>query len=401
MVNTTPTKRSQHSSKEVSNAVHSREEWISSFLLKAALRPRLRSLPVVWMIIVSAVVFPIGWWSQLDSVGKADEVAAVNSDQNTQEATQSAQNDTENATDSAAQDAPFALPTFPSPTLALPQISVPATRELRLKIIVSGKILDRTVELPEGATVMQAIQAFDLPFNELDRVYPKPDVKVYNGLKIRITRVRTETRTRTAALAPDVRYRPTPALRPGQTKVESAGQSGLVEVSERIWFKDGTVTLRENLGKETVRAAEDKVIAVGARPYYMPGKIPYHRRYASAYALASRAGSPRDRQVSYETKSYRRVRSITLTATGYSPHPSENGGYTVTATGLPISHGAAAVDPRVIPLGTKLYVEGYGYAFASDVGGAIKGNRIDLAYDSYRVANSKGRKKVRVWILAP
>jgi 3D (Asp-Asp-Asp) domain-containing protein len=98
--------------------------------------------------------------------------------------------------------------------------------------------------------------------------------------------------------------------------------------------------------------------------------------------------------------SFRATRSISLVATGYSPDPRENGGYTTTATGLPIGYGAAAVDPRVIPLGTKMYVEGYGYAFACDVGGAIKGRRIDLAYDSYYLANTKGRKKVRVWILA-
>jgi 3D (Asp-Asp-Asp) domain-containing protein len=404
VVNTTPTKRSQNSSSEV----NSRDEWISSFLLKAALRPRLRSLPVVWMIIVSVVVFPIGWWSQLDSVSKADEANAASSDQNQQAAVQSAQVNADGSANTAAPDAPAdatVLPSFPSPTLSLPQISVPglssATRSVSLKIIVSGRIFQRTVELAEDATVAQAIDAFGLPFSSLDRVYPAADAKVYNGLSIRITRVRAEIKSRTVSVAPEVRYRPTAALRPGQSKVENAGQTGLVEVSERVWFKDGKVTLRENLGKETVRQPQDKVVAVGARPFYMPGRIPYHNRYARAYTLAARAGSPRDRQVSHETKSYRRVRSVVLTATGYSPHPSENGGYTVTATGLPISYGAAAVDPRVIPLGTKLYVEGYGYAFASDVGGAIKGKRIDLAYDSYRVANSKGRKKVRVWILAP
>ncbi len=408
MVNTTPTKRPQGSSNEASHVVRSREEWISSFLLKAALRPRFRSLPVVWMIIVSVVVFPIGWWSQLDSVGKADEVTPVISDQNQQAAAQSAQVNADGSANTTAPDAQgdsSAFPNFPSPTLSLPKISVPglsaATRPLSLKIIVSGRVFQRTVELAEDATVAQAIDAFGLPFSSLDRVYPQADAKVYNGLAIRITRVRAEIKSRTVSIAPEVRYRPTAAMRPGQSKVENAGQTGLVEVSERVWFKDGKVTLRENLGKETVRPAQDKVIAVGARPFYMPGRVPYHRRYASAYTLAARAGSPRDRMVSHETKSYRRVRSVVLTATGYSPHPSENGGYTVTATGLPISYGAAAVDPRVIPLGTKLYVEGYGYAFASDVGGAIKGKRIDLAYDSYRVANSKGRKKVRVWILAP
>ena len=116
-------------------------------------------------------------------------------------------------------------------------------------------------------------------------------------------------------------------------------------------------------------------------------------------SLSSRGGSPRDRFQTPQLQSYKAENSIELIATGYSPDPRENGGYTTTATGLPIGYGAAAVDPRVIPLGTKLYVEGYGYALACDTGGAIKGKRIDLAYDSYRLANTKGRKKVRVWIL--
>jgi 3D (Asp-Asp-Asp) domain-containing protein len=63
------------------------------------------------------------------------------------------------------------------------------------------------------------------------------------------------------------------------------------------------------------------------------------------------------------------------------------------------TYGLVAVDPRVIPLGTHLYVEGYGFALAADTGGAIKGNRIDLCYDSVAFANRFGRKKVRVHVL--
>jgi 3D (Asp-Asp-Asp) domain-containing protein len=385
VVNPTPTQRSQSSSLEAS-----REEWINSFLLKATSGPRWKSLPVLWMIVVSAVIFPIGFWSQMDSVSEADEIPTTQSETKPVQATAE-------VAPSTPVEATATLPNLPDPTLS----SSPATRTISVTIIEGGKEQKREIEVADKATVREAINACGFTLGELDRLFPDPDSEVYHNQRIRITRVRAETRTRTTAIAPEVRYRPTPALKPGQTKTESNGKSGKIEISERVWFKDGQVSGREKLGQEIVSQPEDKVIAVGARPYYMPGKIPYHNRYAKAYSLAARAGSPRDRIASNETKTLRPVRSIVLTATGYSPHPSENGGYTTTATGLPISYGAAAVDPRVIPLGTKMYVEGYGYAVACDTGGAIKGKRIDLAYDSYRLANSKGHKKVRVWILAP
>ena len=58
-----------------------------------------------------------------------------------------------------------------------------------------------------------------------------------------------------------------------------------------------------------------------------------------------------------------------------------------------------AVDPRVIKLKTLLYVEGYGFAIAADKGGAIKGKKIDLCFDTYEQAVQFGRKKVKVYLL--
>lgn len=84
-----------------------------------------------------------------------------------------------------------------------------------------------------------------------------------------------------------------------------------------------------------------------------------------------------------------------MESTAYSPY--EGGPY--TATGEYVRRGIAAVDPNTIPLGTKLYVEGYGHAVAADVGGAIKGNRIDLAFDSYQEAMNWGRRDVLVQVI--
>ena len=88
-----------------------------------------------------------------------------------------------------------------------------------------------------------------------------------------------------------------------------------------------------------------------------------------------------------------------MEATAYAPFVCGGSKSGRTATGVMAGHGIAAVDPRVIRLGTKLYVEGYGFCIAADTGGAIKGARIDLCYDTYRQAIQFGRRAVTVYVL--
>lgn len=85
-----------------------------------------------------------------------------------------------------------------------------------------------------------------------------------------------------------------------------------------------------------------------------------------------------------------------MEATGYSRYDEGCGNY--TATGEYVRYGIAAVDPDVISLGTNMYVDGYGYALAADTGGAIVGQRIDLAFDSQQDALNWGRQYVNVYI---
>jgi 3D (Asp-Asp-Asp) domain-containing protein len=94
------------------------------------------------------------------------------------------------------------------------------------------------------------------------------------------------------------------------------------------------------------------------------------------------------------------TRTLTMVATGYTDAPEENYPYAGQPSyiGLPLARGIVAVDPNVIPMGTKLYIEGYGEAIAADQGGAIKGNRIDLFFNSKWEANNWGMKSVRVTV---
>ena len=105
--------------------------------------------------------------------------------------------------------------------------------------------------------------------------------------------------------------------------------------------------------------------------------------------------------------SYSKVLSFSATAYDASSCGKKPGqrGYGITATGAVAQKGVVAVDPSVIPLGTKLYIESadgryvYGYAVAADKGSAIKGNRIDLWFNTNSEAISFGRRPVKVYVL--
>ncbi|WP_242294179.1 3D domain-containing protein, partial [Bacillus cereus group sp. BfR-BA-01381] len=99
-------------------------------------------------------------------------------------------------------------------------------------------------------------------------------------------------------------------------------------------------------------------------------------------------------------------RELTVVATAYTADPSENGTYggrVLTAMGHDLTANPnmriIAVDPKVIPLGAKVWVEGYGEAIAGDTGSAIKGNRIDVLMGSKSKAMNWGKQTVKVKIL--
>lgn len=91
----------------------------------------------------------------------------------------------------------------------------------------------------------------------------------------------------------------------------------------------------------------------------------------------------------------------TVEATAYDPSPESNSvkWAGITSLGWRTRYGIAAVDPRVIPLRRLIFVEGYGFAWTGDVGGAIKGKKLDLCYNTTEEAFRWGRKKVKVYVL--
>ena len=88
-----------------------------------------------------------------------------------------------------------------------------------------------------------------------------------------------------------------------------------------------------------------------------------------------------------------------MVATAYFSGGGCLSGNGITAIGLRARKGIVAVDPRVIPLGTKLYIPGYGEALAADTGGWVKGNRIDLVFESLEECYRFGRRRLKVYLV--
>lgn len=95
--------------------------------------------------------------------------------------------------------------------------------------------------------------------------------------------------------------------------------------------------------------------------------------------------------------SYRYSQHLEMEATAYTP--ADGNGNGITATGIPARYGVVAVDPDVIPLGSRLFIPGYGFAIAADTGGAIDGHIIDLCMETYDECIQFGRRDVEVFVL--
>ncbi len=108
----------------------------------------------------------------------------------------------------------------------------------------------------------------------------------------------------------------------------------------------------------------------------------------------------------YDKGKYTITKTINMNSTAYTAGYESTGknpgdpAYGITASGMKAQVGVVAVDPSVIPLGTELYIEGYGYAIAGDTGGAIKGNKVDVFIEDLSNAQTWGRRYVDVHILS-
>ncbi len=160
----------------------------------------------------------------------------------------------------------------------------------------------------------------------------------------------------------------------GKRKVVTAGSPGRVMTVYRSLVAGGVEGPQVLTRRRVLEAATPRIIAVGT------GAESSSAAYPVSIGRAPKTG-----------------RKMRVVATGYSPR--EPGLNFTTATGTRARRGVIAVDPDVIPYGTRVYVPGYGFAVAEDCGGAIDLNRIDLCFDTVAQAIRWGRRSVTIVVL--
>lgn len=225
-----------------------------------------------------------------------------------------------------------------------------------------------------GITVAELLRHFNVTLADEDVVEPAPGTRLVESATVFVTRIRSTYETKVEQLPYGIRFVKDPNLLWGREVVARPGEVGLRSTTYRRVYTNGRLT-GEYLVKDVIKKQPvDRIIRVGR-------KLTWHR-------LKTRIGT-----LYYRYK-------VTMEASAYYPGAESTGIYAdgITATGHVAGHGVVAVDPDYIPLGTRLYIPGYGLALAADVGGAIKGNRIDLCFDTYFEAQHYGRRYVTVYV---
>jgi len=238
-------------------------------------------------------------------------------------------------------------------------------RAVPVTIAVDGKRLHVRSAAP---TVADTLQRAGIALNPLDRVTPSTQTPIAPNAEIHVVRVAARTIAEQIVIQPPIKSSIDPSLPRGVVRVLQEGRVGVRERSVKVTQVDGKVIRRDLLAERVIRAPRDRFIAVGSK------------------VLIVKSGDFAGREY------------MDMVATAYAPYCCV-GVRSRTSIGLQAGHGVVAVDPTIIPLGSYLFIEGYGQAIAGDVGGDIKGLRIDLGFATTREALRYGRRAVRVYIL--
>lgn len=229
-----------------------------------------------------------------------------------------------------------------------------------------------------STTVANLLKAEGIKLSELDRVEQPLEKNIQPGDKVAVVRVEKVTDVVEESIDFAVEKQNDSSLLKGKQKVITQGQKGKVEKTYEIVKENGKVVSKTLEAKNVITEPTTKVVAVGTKVVT-----------ASATTTSRNNSAPAGGKEFY------------VSATAYTPYCAGCSG--ITATGINVKANPnmklIAVDPSVIPLGSKVWVEGYGYAIAGDTGGAIKGNKIDLLMSSKSEAYAWGRKKVRIKVL--
>ena len=254
------------------------------------------------------------------------------------------------------------------------------------KVNVDGEVLEITAP---AQNVGDVLEHANISLAENDLVEPSLDSPAGDGLVIDVHRVIIKNEVRETELAYSVETKKDSTIVSGDSIVLQNGRTGLRSDTYRVTYYDGEVYSEELVDTE-IEEPVAKIVAVGVG--ISAPKEQEEENIEKPQKQSEDEKSTASDQIAPNGMAASKV--ITMKATAYHEEPGS-----LTKSGTLSRVGAVAVDPNVIPLGTKLYVEGYGYCVAEDTGGLIKGNRVDVFLGSDAECREWGVKYVSVYVL--
>lgn len=232
-------------------------------------------------------------------------------------------------------------------------------------------------------TVREILEENNIDLQELDIVAPFMDAKISEGVHINITRVWDEYVKEEGIIPYYTEINLVNHLKDNEVKLVQSGENGLKEVTYQIRYENGKMMSRNFVQEEIVKEPVSEIKNKASEELFVTSRgLPF--RYSKVIICEATAYD-----LSYES---------------CAKNPGDPG-YGITYSGTQARPGVIAVDPKIIPLRSKVYIESldstadYGFASAEDTGSAIKGNKIDLFIGDNKSALRYGRRYVKVYII--
>ncbi len=276
-------------------------------------------------------------------------------------------------------------------TALVPDMEIKVARGIEVSVEADGKTI--SVKVPATATVQSAVAAAGLTLGKDDVLSADKTKTVTKGMTIKIDRVAYRETETVQEVPYETTQQETGDLDQGDTQVQTAGENGSRTVVTREKLVNGKVVSSEEISNTVTKEPVSEVVLVGTRETAPAQAAPsYGAASTSGGVLVDHSGN----QIAY-TAVY------TGSATAYT---APAGAF--TATGRPAQYGNVAVNPNLIPYGSRLYIcspDGsyvYGYAVAADTGGALMSGSalVDVYFDTLGECYGFGRRTLSVYILA-
>lgn len=278
-----------------------------------------------------------------------------------------------------------------------------------VELIVEGKA--REVYTYQ-TTVRELLSMQGVKLQTEDKVMPGLETVVAKDMLVTVNTTRRAVLTEQQLLPFEVETIEDDTLPAGEQLVTKSGRPGIRTQKYQLTLADGLSKEKKLIANEVTSEPVKQVVKVGTKPVEpveavttpTPTPTPAFDTEKATVPLAEVPKAAADLDFS-------KAKTLMVEATAYTNNPASNGsqlydGRALTATGYDVTDRITyqglpiiAVDPKVIPLGTKVYVEGVGLAIALDTGGAIKGNKIDVLVEGESTAKQFGRKTIQVWVI--